>query len=299
MYLASKQVTTADTYITNSNPMGYRIVSGAELSNGSISNQYKIYDKTAGLQTIFTTSINTGSLLFDTMYNSTQHLADISLSPYQGGYFRIETSTAAMMISSKEDLTIQTTDGNLFLTGGGKDHLVYASKPDTGSHEVVTSWNYGHHMYLDWTGSSVFCRVDATNFTLSHSSDRRLKDDINELDEKLINTYMSLKPSSYVFKDDGAYHKDGHEFGLIAQDIIQAFTDNNLDFNDYTLVNVENTLDNKQKEILGGDDHYYSVDYDNLHALHILVNKNQEKRIQILENEIENLKKELREINGK
>lgn len=299
MYLASKQVTTADTYITNSNPMGYRIVSGAELSNGSISNQYKIYDKTAGLQTTFTTSINTGSLLFDTMYNSTQHLADISLSPYQGGYFRIETSTAAMMISSKEDLTIQTTDGNLFLTGGGKDHLVYASKPDTGSHEVVTSWNYGHHMYLDWTGSSVFCRVDATNFTLSHSSDRRLKDDINELDEKLINTYMSLKPSSYVFKDDGAYHKDGHEFGLIAQDIIQAFTDNNLDFNDYTLVNVENTLDNKQKEILGGDDHYYSVDYDNLHALHILVNKNQEKRIQILENEIENLKKELKEINGK
>lgn len=299
MYLASKQVTTADTYITNSNPMGYRIVSGAELSNGSISNQYKIYDKTAGLQTTFTTSINTGSLLFDTMYNSTQHLADISLSPYQGGYFRIETSTAAMMISSKEDLTIQTTDGNLFLTGGGKDHLVYASKPDTGSHEVVTSWNYGHHMYLDWTGSSVFCRVDATNFTLSHSSDRRLKDDINELDEKLINTYMSLKPSSYVFKDDGAYHKDGHEFGLIAQDIIKAFTDNNLDFNDYTLVNVENTLDNKQKEILGGDDHYYSVDYDNLHALHILVNKNQEKRIQILENEIENLKKELKEINGK
>ena len=110
---------------------------------------------------------------------------------------------------------------------------------------------------------------------------------------------MSLKPSSYVFKDDGAYHKDGHEFGLIAQDIIQAFTDNDLDFNDYTLVNVENTLDNKQREILGGDDHYYSVDYDNLHALHILVNKNQEKRIQILENEIENLKKELREINGK
>ena len=211
---------------------------------------------------------------------------------------KIVLDTILEPLHAIEEVAKELTEGNLHST------LDYRSEDEIGrlAHSMRKSIRI-LGSYVDDIDRSMKLfadgHVDATNFTLSHSSDRRLKDDINELDEKLINTYMSLKPSSYVFKDDGAYHKDGHEFGLIAQDIIQAFTDNNLDFNDYTLVNVENTLDNKQKEILGGDDHYYSVDYDNLHALHILVNKNQEKRIQILENEIENLKKELREINGK
>jgi len=296
MNILTKQETTADTWINSNNTNGYRLIQQAELTAGNIFTSYKTYSKTTGDVSSFELDLLEGMLYFSskTATSSSDYTAQISLSPLQGGHFFIESS-AYMGITAQNDLNIESTSGKIYIKGGDKDSMVYISRTGGKTYEPVTSWTYGHHMWLDWTGSSIICRVDATNFTLSHSSDKRLKKDIDELDEKLINTYMSLKPSSYVFKDDGAYHKDGREFGLIAQDIIQAFANNGLDFKDYTLVNVENTLDDKQRKFLNGDDHYYSVDYDNLHALHILVNKNQEKRIQYLEMEIEKLKKKLGE----
>jgi hypothetical protein len=93
----------------------------------------------------------------------------------------------------------------------------------------------GAILALAWTSGNVSLYGNGKVFGSSHpiSSDRRLKDNIKELDSKFgIEFLNKLKPVEYVFNDDRDYKK----FGFIAQDVTSSLSEYNLDTTNSSLV---------------------------------------------------------------
>ena len=89
----------------------------------------------------------------------------------------------------------------------------------------------------------------------------------------------------------GKYH-----FGLIAQDIINSFEDNNMNYKDYDIIS--EIVTNEIISLNGFDsgDKIYRLNYDNLHAYHIAfgqeIYKELNSKIDMLKKEISKLKSE-------
>lgn len=108
------------------------------------------------------------------------------------------------------------------------------------------------------------------------SSDRNLKKDIEFLDiDQYINTFLSLKPCSYLFKDD---EENQTHFGFIAQDVEESFN----------LLNEDKQYALYSKSEKTGE---YSMCYSELIALNTCMIQNL-----ILENK--ELKEEIQKIKG-
>jgi len=93
----------------------------------------------------------------------------------------------------------------------------------------------GAILALAWSSGNVSLYGNGKVFGSSHpiSSDRRLKDDIKQLDSQFgIEFLNKLKPVEYVFKDD----KDYKKFGFIAQDVTSSLSEYNLDTTNSSLV---------------------------------------------------------------
>lgn len=108
-------------------------------------------------------------------------------------------------------------------------------------------------------------------------SDKRLKKDINDLPKEFIDIWKELIPKIFRWKskDERLY------FGLIAQDVIEAFEKRNLNPSDYGFVN-SFTLPEDNTE-------YFGIAYDEYHMLTALVVKEQQKQIDSLEERIKKL----------
>lgn len=112
-------------------------------------------------------------------------------------------------------------------------------------------------------------------------SDERLKDDILPLDD-MTQTYMRLKPVSFKLKPGIKETDMGIRYGLIAQDV-QAVDENLI----YEMECPEGSI----KEHYCGD-RFLNLKYEDLHALHIQMIQQQQKRIEELEKEIKEWKQQ-------
>lgn len=103
--------------------------------------------------------------------------------------------------------------------------------------------------------------------SISNASDRRLKQDISDLDKKYLNVLNLFKPVSYRFIKGS----DNLYLGFIAQDIKQALIDNGI--TDLPLISQDNNG-------------IYALDYNQITTLNTLGYLNHEERIKQLENDL-------------
>lgn len=139
-----------------------------------------------------------------------------------------------------------------------------------------------HYYLCNWTGSVLQFYVDGN--VIGSLSDERLKNDINNVDERLIKAVEEIGIKQFKLKN-----KNGKiTVGIIAQDLLEVFEKYELNPNDYEFT--YESQYNLQDETL-----YYFVDYE---QLLILQNESIRKRLNKCENDIEFLKEEIRKMKG-
>lgn len=123
-------------------------------------------------------------------------------------------------------------------------------------------------------------------------SDKRLKENIKDLDDKFIQLYDKLNPKQFSFHDDIPTTKGKH-FGLIAQDVMSAIDECGIDNSNLRLV-WRNKVDEEANEDKYINDYTLQMDYDELHALHIKYSQHLNDKIDMLEKRVAELEKTIR-----
>lgn len=150
--------------------------------------------------------------------------------------------------------------------------------------------------YARWT------QVYAKNNTIS-TSDRNLKHDINNIDDKLIELFFKIKSKTFYFNNGDRIH-----VGLIAQDFEDSMKELGLSVNDYGMICKdpmyeyteydEDGIGLEDSKVIKKDEdgnpiYIYSFRYGELITLTIQVVQNQQKEINDLKKETEELKSEI------
>ena len=151
-------------------------------------------------------------------------------------------------------------------------------------------------------GYARWSQVFAKNNTIS-TSDRNLKHDINDIDEKLIELFFKIKSKTFYFNDGDRIH-----VGLIAQDFEESMKELELSVDDYGMICKdpmyeytefdEDGIGLEDSKVIKKDEdgnpiYIYSFRYGELITLTIQVVQNQQKEINDLKKETEKLKSEV------
>lgn len=153
-----------------------------------------------------------------------------------------------------------------------------ATKSDVGhTHTAENVFSYGTAATQYWV---------TQNFE-AKSSDIRLKKNIESMSVNRVRKfYQSLNPVSYNFKNNPSKKC----FGLIAQDVLDKAEKNlYLHEQELDLVDKNTEISEEDKQIVG-DDYYYTINYNQLHAFHIAMIQDLMKRVEELEKEVKELK---------
>ena len=113
------------------------------------------------------------------------------------------------------------------------------------------------------------------------TSDARLKKDIIDIPQELLYAIEEVELKQFkLIKGNGKY-----KFGIIAQDLVNAFKKYNLDYKQYEIIS-EVQLDLTDETL------YFTIDYEQ-----VLILKNQllEDRIKALENKVDRILNKLEE----
>ena len=114
-------------------------------------------------------------------------------------------------------------------------------------------------------------------YVAKKASDRRLKHNINKLDNNIIDIYENIIPYSFEYnKELNPYYIKGTHFGFIAQEIDDLLN------NDYP-----------NNGIVSKGDDIYSLSYDDFHAMHVMYGQYLKKQIINLEEKLESQSKEI------
>lgn len=152
------------------------------------------------------------------------------------------------------------------------------------------------------SGYARWSQVYAKNNTIS-TSDRNLKHDINDIDDKLIELFFKIKSKTFYFNDGDRIH-----VGLIAQDFEESMKELDLSVDDYGMICKdpmyeytefdEDGIGLEDSKVIKKDEdgnpiYIYSFRYGELITLTIQVVQNQQKEINDLKKETEELKSEV------
>ena len=119
-----------------------------------------------------------------------------------------------------------------------------------------------------------------TSVAWTTSSDKRMKEDIEDIPDAFVDIWKELRPKVFKWNKLNSSNRDYH-FGLIAQDVIAAFEKYGLDYTEYGFVNSFTLQDD--------DIEYFGIAYDEYHMLTSLVVKKQQEKIDSLEERITKL----------
>ena len=171
------------------------------------------------------------------------------------------------------------TDNNsyLYLQSDGKVFLKGSSNGNTfinGYPAVRVNGSY-HDIYFQWNGASLIATVDVTQ--VWSTSDRRLKDQIENIRDDYIDAIGSAEIKQFIFTDE-IYDKSIKHFGVIAQDVREALESKGINPEE---IAVNNHFDRDGEE-------YYGIDKEEFLMARIAYD---EKKIKMLEERIEKLEK--------
>ena len=134
-----------------------------------------------------------------------------------------------------------------------------------------------------------------------HGSDRRVKQNIRDLSIQTIKKiYMNFKPVRYEFKQGALADKyaPGERFGYIAQDMESSFLKYGV--NPGQLVYHQHNIDKTSKLYSYlGECNLYTIDYENLHALHTLMIQQHDSQIEQLKKQNKKLQQQIQLLNAK
>lgn len=197
-------------------------------------------------------------------YNKTVELNGYGdlLFPYVGQHGGSVTVTRQVKIH----------DGNRIEIDYGFDQNTSEYSPNGNPGIQINSWN-SFNGNLDTSTSINGYSVMAPE--VIQTSDRRLKDDIEDVDaDKASDFYKRLRPRSYKYK---SVQLKGIRYGLIAQEVQDAIDESGM--TDSSLVNTAQRADGE----------FLTLAYDQLHAFHIKMIQEQQKLIEDLTKRIETL----------
>ena len=146
-----------------------------------------------------------------------------------------------------------------------------------------------------------YLRRDGSWGTPGGSSDARLKDKVSNMD-RYEDFFRTLKPVAFKFHK-GLYDEDegkpSTKWGFYAQEVIEAFQDNDLDWEDEALVFIEspeNVTENEKQYI--DDNKMLRIDYQNMAALNTHMIQKLLDKIDTLEEQVNTLQQQLAQQRG-
>jgi hypothetical protein len=119
----------------------------------------------------------------------------------------------------------------------------------------------GNYILLTWLQNKLALSVDNQlqgYFTLSNTSDERLKKDIKEIDENVIKAIGEVKLKQFRVTRNNPQNKIS--FGVIAQELISAFEKYGLNYEDYDLID---TIEYEEET------KYFIVNYEQFNILRL------------------------------
>lgn len=170
-------------------------------------------------------------------------------------------------------------------TGQVDAHNVFASA--NGSNPIKGYCMHGidnkaHTYACNWDNSRLTFYVD--NNSVGYVSDRRLKEDIADIDKNLLNAINDLEFKQFVIKN-----RNGKlSIGVIAQELIEVFNKYKINPDNYNFVY-------EAEYSMGDETKYYFVDYEQLLILQSAGLKQQLKKQQ---EDIDYLKEEIKKLKG-
>lgn len=213
--------------------------------------------------------------------NPWSYAADFGFNFAEGVWFInkiLRLTNGGLQLPNSESIFTQHTNGNYYKTLScvNSGNVWFGSGYRDGL--VGECYYAGNEVKLRTNGSYIY-----GNKNYSNDSDARLKHDVEDVDEKLIDAFDNLRPVTFVWNDS----QDGRKMiGVIAQEVIEAFKKADVDSNQYGVV-MQQTPD-EEREI-----GYYTVAYDNLHILTMAKVKSQDKVIKSLQKENSELKSKI------
>ena len=165
-------------------------------------------------------------------------------------------------------------DGKVFLNGSlNRDTYI------NGYPAVRVNGSY-HDIFFQWNGASLIATVDVTQ--VWSTSDRRLKDQIDTINDDYIDAIGSAEIKQFIFTDE-IYDKSIKHFGVIAQDVREALEAKGINPEE---IAVNNHFDRDGEE-------YYGIDKEEFLMARIAYD---EKKIKELKNEIYDLREQIKQI---
>ena len=174
---------------------------------------------------------------------------------------------------------------------------------DGANHTNTVALGNSHLSTSVYTTSSVWYNGSSTTKLSTTSSDKRLKEDFVDI-SKYENMFMDLNPITYKFHD-GLYNVKGTKplrtWGFIADQVIDSFNKNGLDWKDEELVTIDRDGEYTEEELKYVDNHtMLKMNYQNMISLNThMIQKNVKelmhhtKKIDEHENIITELKNKL------
>ena len=138
----------------------------------------------------------------------------------------IESAKGKLMFHTPQGVDFRCTEGLFKINGTSITHSLV--------HSAAETQNY---ILLSWLSNKLALSVDNQMqgyFTLSSTSDRRLKTNIKEIDENVKKAIGEVKLRQFQVIKNNPQNKIS--FGVIAQELIEAFEKYNLNVNDYNLI---------------------------------------------------------------
>ena len=210
------------------------------------------------------------------------------LDGYNSEQYSISNSSGNVTYKTKLNNFLQACDGKgnvksyLNLQSDGKVFINGSSNGNTfinGYPAVRVNGSY-HDIYFQWNGASLIATVDATQ--VWSTSDRRLKDQIDTINDDYIDAIGSAEIKQFIFTDE-IYDKSIKHFGVIAQDVREALESKGINPED---IAVNNHFDRDGEE-------YYGIDKEEFLMARISYD---EKKIKELKNEISDLREQIKQI---
>ena len=207
-----------------------------------------------------------------------------------GSYAYITMTTSNLRINMADNGTYKSTPIHIEQSGvasvgcqrfNNEWFGFYASNYNASVNGYRKAW-MGHDGSTNFTIYNEAGGNNQVNKAWTTVSDRRLKEDIENIPEEFINVWKELHPKAFRWNDLNYDSEHKYQFGLIAQDVIDAFEKYNLDWRDYNVVTPFKMMDD--------DTEYFSVTYDNYHMLTSLALKDAVKKHDLLQSEIDALK---------
>ena len=198
----------------------------------------------------------------------------------------MEKSSAGNFITgeygrNEEDVNYVEDPSNIAAVRWVMENFMRELEESTKGGNAVTNLSYN---------SGTLRYAKGQTFQVASSSDVRLKYDISSIND-ITDFYMSLKPKSYKFKTSDTNNKI--HTGLIAQEVISNLKSNNLDYNDYSIIEEYKPRDFSDEGFFSNGENLYRINYENLHAYHISMIQKHQHEIELLKEKIDELEEKI------